>query len=207
MNSEFSEFSYGYSVVDELVNWYGSTLVSAPEFPTTVAEARKGYDVSLQMPSFALFLQFKASDCMVRTTADETRRGDFSPPFYRMHLRRVNRSKQHELLLQLENQEHFVFYVAPAFHRASELNRAYFSRRVAVDSIWIRPSDIGPLPDNNYHHVSFQLPRRFIRYSEPQPLQGHYTFEDLTKHLRGKERAQNILFSPNNVSVSSKQAL
>lgn len=190
MHSEFSEFSYGYAIVDEMINWYGSSLVSAPDFPTTIAEASKGYDARLSMErGFSLFLQFKASDCMIRDTAFETQRGDFTPPFYRFHLRRMSKSKQHEVLLQLEQEKHFVFYVAPGFFKAAELNQAWFARQTSERSIWIRPSDIGQLPDDNYHHVSFTLPRKYRRYSEPKDLQGHYTFEVFKKSIRENLRA------------------
>ena len=187
MKSEFSEFSYGYAVLDELINWYGSPLDSVPEFPTTVAEASLGYDARISADGFALFLQFKVSDCMVKRTAFEATRGHFDPPFYRMHLRRISKSRQHELLIELENDQHFVFYVAPGFHRMLELNNAYFSREIAAKSIWIRPSEIGGLPDTKDHHVSFKLPSNFVRYSEPKHLQGEYTIKSLITSLQSRE--------------------
>lgn len=73
-----------------------------------------------------LFLQFKLTDWMTRRNACEVRTEGFTTPFYRMPLRALRRSRQHEMLLALESPGHVVRYVAPLFHQAAELNAAYF---------------------------------------------------------------------------------
>lgn len=117
MKSNISEFSYGFAVVNELVNWPGRDLTSAPYFPSLRREAHLGYDVKLDRPGLPLFLQFKLSDRMVRNNAKEIRDGVFprNSFFYRMHLRCGQSSTQHHLLLNLEDQGEEVYYVAPAF--------------------------------------------------------------------------------------------
>jgi hypothetical protein len=141
-----------------LINWYNTPLTAAPVFPSLQAEGQAGggYDLQLNRPSIPLFLQFKVVDRMERNTAAEARRSWLTARFYRMHLRPASRSKQHELLLKLENAGNEVYYAAPAFYEMSELNDAYPKRQVVARSIFIKPSAIGPLPDEKRHHIAFQ---------------------------------------------------
>jgi len=109
----------------------------------------------LQRPGIPLFLQFKLSHCMVRRTAQEVRAGIFDPPFYRMHIRPMRHSNQHEMLFDLENAGNDVYYSAPEFHTSEEFNEAYLTHQVWARSRWLRPSQIGLLPDDGDHHVAF----------------------------------------------------
>ena len=119
----FSEFSYGYAVTEDIVRSEGP-LRAAPSFPSLRREGTQGgFDVRLDLPGLPLFLQFKLSDCMVRDTAQEAGENILRAPFYRMHLRPRNRSRQHQLLLDLEATGNAVYYIAPAFHREEEFNR------------------------------------------------------------------------------------
>src|SRR5690606_27510589 len=55
---------------------------------------------------------------------------------------------------------------APAFHQPAELNDAYLSHTVKDRSLWIRPSWIGPLPDDRDHYIAFRHPGPCIFRSE-----------------------------------------
>lgn len=172
---EFSEFSYGYCVTENLALGAGP-LVAAPVFPSLLEEGQPGvgYDVRLQRPGAALFLQFKLVEQMVRGNAKEAKLGNFLPPFYRMHLRSRAISDQHQSLISLEQAGNEVFYAAPSFHTTGALNTAYGRREVWGRSFRIRPSDIGELPDNKGHHVSFTTPEGQWRfYSEEATRTGH----------------------------------
>lgn len=61
MDPDFSEFSYGYCVTDDLINGRGMAVKAAPVFPSLIQEGKKdgGYDVRLERPGLPLFLQFK----------------------------------------------------------------------------------------------------------------------------------------------------
>ena len=157
MKPEISEFSYGFALTNELINWHGLPLTAAPVFPSLYQEGQPGggYDVMLQRPGIPLFLQFKLSRCMTGRTTQEVKNYIFHPPFYRMPILPKPRSKQHQMLLDLENAGNEVYYVAPAFHTLGDLNCAYVVRQVALRSLWLRPSFIGPLPDDKSHHVAF----------------------------------------------------
>ena len=157
MKPEISEFSYGYALIDELINWHGTILTAAPVFPSLYQEGQPGggYDVMLQRPGILLFLQFKLSHCMTGKTTQEVKNDIFQPPFYRMPIRPIRLSDQHGMLLDLEKKGHEVYYSAPAFHTLCELNYAYVVRQVALRSLWLRPSIIRPLPDDKRHYVAF----------------------------------------------------
>lgn len=63
MKPLFSEFTYGYAVVDELSRL--GQLSALPIFPTLVQEGKLGYDVEVNISGMPLFLQFKRSDYLI----------------------------------------------------------------------------------------------------------------------------------------------
>lgn len=173
-NENFSEFSYGFALTDELIHWYGTTLTAAPIFPSLQEEGRVGGGYDVKLPGIPLFLQFKLSDRMERNNAVEVGRDNLLRTyFYRIHLRPLNRSAQHQLLLALESEANLVFYAGPAFFELAELNDAYRDHQVAQRSVFIRPSAIGPLPDDERHHIAFQDSSSSFgyRYSRPERVQ------------------------------------
>lgn len=185
MKPEISEFSYGYALTDELIHWHGTALTAAPVFPSLYQEGQPGggYDVMLQRPGLPLFLQFKLADCMIRNTASEVRAGHFSAPFYRMHIRPIRHSEQHNMLLDLENDGNEVYYSAPAFHTSEELSDAYLNHQVKGRSLWLKPSQIGPLPDSRDHHVAFQIPGIPRFCSEPRKLEARGDLDEFTTQI------------------------
>jgi len=168
---QFSEFSYGYCLTEDLIVGQGMPLSAAPVFPSLVEEGQTGvgYDVRFDRPGVPLFLQFKLVHQMIRGTANEAKKGHFQPPFYRMHLRSRRLSDQHESLLSLEQAGNEVFYAAPSFHTRSELNTFYAQRRVWSQSFRIRPASIGSLTDDKAHHVTFQQPGGTWRFYSEEP--------------------------------------
>jgi hypothetical protein len=168
---QFSEFSYGYCLTEDLIVGQGTPLTAAPVFPSLVEEGQPGvgYDVRFDKPGTPLFLQFKLVHQMVRGNANEAQKGHFHPPFYRMHLRRRLISDQHQSLLLLEQVGNDVFYVAPGFHTTNQLNTADAGRQVWDRSFRIKPSSIGPLPDDKAHHVTFQEPIGAWRFYSEEP--------------------------------------
>lgn len=156
MKPDFSEFSYGYAVTEELVHQYGSAVIAAPTFPSLVEEGKTGgYDVKIPLVGTPIFLQFKLSDWMKRKTAKEYKNRLMPLPYYRMHLRPTRHSDQHNLLMQLEAAGETVLYIAPEFHLPSELNAYYLSKTVIQNSAAFSPAAIGVLPTDGSHHVAF----------------------------------------------------
>lgn len=186
MRPNISELSYGYALIDELIHWRGTNLTAAPVFPSLYQEGQTGggYDVMLQRPGIPLFLQFKLSHCMVRINAQEAQDGLLQVPYYRMHLRPLRHSSQHEMLLELENSGNEVYYSAPAFHRSHELNEAYLNHRVRDESIWVSPSAIGPLSDDGDHYIAFRLNGPVLFRSEPQKIDNKIDFDAFTGRVQ-----------------------
>lgn len=196
---QFSEFSYGYCLTEDLIVGQGMPLTAAPVFPSLIDEGQPGagYDVRFELPGVPLFLQFKLVHQMVKGNANEAKRGHFTTPFYRMHLRSRLISDQHASLLSLEQAGNDVFYAAPAFHTTDTLNTAYAQRQVWLRSFKIRPTDLGPLPDDKVHHVTFQQASGTWRfYSDDPSREGHSpSTEEVTARLRQRivERGERSL--------------
>jgi hypothetical protein len=193
MKPQISKFTYGYALTDELIHWHGTNLSAAPIFPSLYQEGQPsgGYDVMLQPPGVPLFLQFKLADCMVFRSAREVKDHIFQPPYYRMHLRPTRESSQHEMLLALENQGNDVYYSAPAFHTNNDLNNAYFNHQTLNRSLWLRPSQIGPLPDDRPHYVAFQIPGIPHFRSEPRALDTKGDFREFTSRIEDAFRRKS----------------
>ena len=158
MSPDISEFSYGYALTETLISAVPRPIRAAPVFPSLLDEGKPGggYDVEIPFAGFPLFLQFKLSHKMVRDSAFEAQRGLITTPFYRMHLRPTKHSQQHPMLLELEASGAAVYYAAPHFDTPAALNAAYLSGQVVHRSVFFRPSEIGPLPDDGDHHLTFK---------------------------------------------------
>lgn len=196
MKPDISEFSYGYALTEELTEDY--ELIGAPEFPSLYLEGQEGggYDLKLPRRGMPIFIQFKRSYPMVRRSAREFKDGLLDIPFYRMHLRALKHSIQHNLLLRHEQNGNEVYYATPMFHTSIELNRLYLDKTVLRHSILISPNDIGPLPDEESHHIAFR-PNSMTGYlcSEPEAIELRPSVDIINQILReivSSERARII---------------
>lgn len=211
MKSSFSELSYAFALTENLVNSLGLPLLTAPTFPSTAAEGKKGagHDLKLSMPGMSLFLQFKLSHCMRYASAKEFTSGKFhkkiggkTAPVYRMYLHPLKSSRQTSLMLKLEKRHGFVYYVAPLFHLPIDLSKHFFAKTVAQESRFLRPSVIKKMPDQNEHFVSFRRTGKPWRFSDdPVELEGAETQdqvlirirEELSQKISAKERVEESL--------------
>lgn len=170
MKPNISEFSYGYAITEELAGGAHGKVIAAPLFPSLYQEGKiGGWDVKLAFPSAVLFLQFKLSDRLTRSSAAECAAG-MTPDFFRMHLRRRDKSNQHHLLVELANAEQLVFYAAPAFSEQHELNAHYLSKAVVENSFFVHPHAVGELQDDLEHTVAFEPPSTFCLRSTPKMI-------------------------------------
>ena len=178
-------------------------VTAAPVFPSLRQEgAEGGFDVSISFAGSLFFLQFKLSDYMKRRSAVEWKKhGLFEPPFYRFYLRAKKYSDQHELLLELESQGNNVYYVAPKFHLTSELNDAYLNREMINRSIFVRPSQIGSIPIDWYHHVAFRDGYPAYLLSEPKKI-----IETINEELNLLNEIENITLR-NSDSILNRETL
>ncbi len=192
MRPEISEFSYGYALTEAIINDARlSRIVAAPRFPSLVEEGRVGgYDVELRFPSMPVFLQFKRSYRMVKRS--RIMPPHFTTPYYRMYLNPIRYSEQHPMLMKLEGSGEVVYYAAPRFDTLDEFNSIYISGQMIHESVFIAPSSIGILPDENEHHIAFER-NGSVGYllSEPKRVQGkiegEYFIPALLESLRKKK--------------------
>ena len=158
MKSEFSEFTYGFVLVNELTKVLSCTAV--PLFPSLREEGTVGggYDASiLSKKGTVLYLQFKLSENLRYRNARELKLPGHSLklPYYRFEIASKRISKQHSLLRKLEVSNPLTFYVAPVFHLDFEINAYWNCTEVTKRSVFIKPSSIGDLLDNNAHRIGF----------------------------------------------------
>jgi hypothetical protein len=195
--ASFSEFSYGYAITDNILHSGLPYTGHAPVFPSLLAEgsAGGGYDVRIPLRPVAVFLQFKIPQ-VVRRRSDYMPTG-FLPPYLRMHLR-TKHPNQHQLLLDLEATQPLVFYATPNFWSVDRLDRYFAAQQVHQQSLYIRPSAIGPLDDRS-HHVAYRRghPTVWVR-SEPFRLEAIPGSEQFAKEVdiavRRAKRRESIAF-------------
>lgn len=153
MKRKISEFSYGFVLTHELVHVYDCWQVASTVLRTKPKKGKKQAEVGLALRGHPLFLQFKLSEFMQRRSAAEAKIAGL--PYFRFALPRRSQSNQHRLLIELEQRGHTVFYVAPLFHEAASLNSAFFDREIVTQSVFVKPSEIGELPDSRVHRVVY----------------------------------------------------
>ncbi|NQE61461.1 hypothetical protein [Caulobacter sp. RHG1] len=171
--SEFSEFSYGFALTHELANL--ESLAMAPIFPSLLAEGGPGggWDVNLEMAAAPLYLQFKRSQRIRRASGKEAKLSaeegyGLVAPYHRFAITDAAKSNQHKMLLELDNGEQDVFYVAPEFTSLAALNTHWRKGEVEDHSVLVRPQEIGAL-SNGSHSVAFN-PEGVWCFSKPKPL-------------------------------------
>jgi hypothetical protein len=157
MISEFTEFSYGFALTQELVQSGGPFGYWAPYFPSLIVEGKSGggYDVRIDRGKF-LYLQFKLSEYMVGGPRGAGQEDIIDLPYYRFWITPRQRSLQHKMLVQLEEKGAEVYYAAPIFHTEESLNSAFNSRTVADSSAFFSPAEIDYLQDDGSHCMVFR---------------------------------------------------
>lgn len=181
MKPDISEFSYGYAVTEELIQIFNAYIVGAPIFPSLYEEGKKGgYDVEIPIVGRPIFLQFKLSDYLYKLSAKESDK--LHVPYYRMHLRPLKHSKQHELLRTLESGGELVFYIAPEFYLPEELNDAYLNQQVLNRSAAFSPNEIGPVDAEDHYVIfeSFPSTKAFLCSDNPIEIHKHNLLKKIT---------------------------
>jgi hypothetical protein len=181
VDSQFTEFSFGFALTREIIDNSAFPILAAPELPSLIEEGGQGggYDVALNFGTL-LFLQFKLSEYMVGVAAGEAH--VIGVPYYRFSLMQTWQSAQHALLLDLEGSGEEVYYAAPEFWTQEQFNTAFLAPAVAANSIFVAPSWIGQVDDEDSHRVVFnQHAAHFL--SEPRKVRA----------LRGRQFLDQVL--------------
>ncbi len=179
--AQFSEFSYGYALTDNILHCGFPYTPQAPVFPSLIAEGSSGgFDVRIPLYPVPMFLQFKVPQIMRRASGKMPR--TFFPPYLRMHLR-TRRPNQHQLLLDWEGSGHITRYATPDFWRTRELDESFSKGSVHLQSYYIRPGSLGPLEEKP-HCLAYRQGRdEFWICSEPKKLEGHFAAEVFAREI------------------------
>lgn len=171
--TEFSEFSFGYALIDSIMHGGFDVEAMAPTFLNQRQEGNDGggYDVKIPLRPVPLFLQFKVPQILNRWGKNKPL--NFSLPYYKIHLRTNQNRHQHNLLVDLAKhckQPLSVLYAAPEFDSIKELDFYYSSRLITEHTAFFSPLDIGNL-DNKSHHIAYHSDISYAYlYSEPTLL-------------------------------------
>jgi hypothetical protein len=191
MKADFSEFTYGFSLVSELASALECAAVSI--FPSLIKEGQDGggYDVEMGMGAVPLFLQFKLSEHLKTNNAKEAKHpsGNISAPYRRFQITSSKWSKQHALLLGLGAKHEHVYYCAPDFYTNEDLTYLWNNGYVSDGSVFVHPTEIGPISDDQRHAVCFNGMTlgadTCYLFSDPKPLKNRSV-----KALRGAIEAE-----------------
>ena len=181
MRPGFSETTYGYAITNEFVRKYGKSMNILPVFPNIRQEGRiGGNDVQVM----GIYFQFKLSD-FLRANSGKYK-NQLGSDYFRFKIRPNRLSKQHELLLALEERvgKNLVFYIAPKFHLQEQLIAFFGTYQVIDRSFKIPPSKIGNLSYEKEHCVIFNLKDHYKVCSDDQYPYLHNTFnKDFSDYL------------------------
>lgn len=182
MKPDFSEFSYGFAFTHEYVN-RNPGLTAAPELPSLIREAERGYDLKLNYSGHPKFFQFKLSEYLKRENAIHWHH--HREPHYRVRVAtcvgpgRAYGTDQHSRLKHLAEKVDHVNYVAPKFHSETEFNNLFRRGEVTTNSIWAPVKDLPAATDNRIHYMTFtRTQAQPLWHSEALRLEGRFTAEE-----------------------------
>ncbi len=183
MKAEITEISYSMALTFELVTQYGFLTLGAPTFPSLHKEAiyKPGGD-NLSVP---LFLQYKLGDHIIGSAS--SLRGYWGVPYYRFLIHPRKKIKRQELMSQLENLGHLVYYLAPELHTMGELFDALMKTEVLARSTFWSPRAIGRFSEVERYTLAY---KRDLPYGVLQPgnirIEGAHKGEHLLTAIKGQ---------------------
>jgi hypothetical protein len=163
MKPEITDIAYSTALTFELVTQYGVMILGAPIFPSLQKEAI--YKTDMNTRGVLLFMQYKLSEHIVGTAS--SLKDDWGVPYYRFLIHPKYKNKRHELLLNLEELNNLVYYIAPGFHTRSGLYESLMQKTLLTNSTFWSPKAIGVLPTKtNSTTLSY---KRGIHYGILEP--------------------------------------
>lgn len=186
MKTEITDISYSTALTFQLVTRYNLLTLGAPIFPSLQKEAI--FSTNMNTRSVLLFIQYKLSEQIVGSASSLN--DDWGIPYYRFQIHPKNRNKRHELLLNLEDMNYLVYYVAPEFHTKSGLFESLMQRALLINSTFWSPKAIGALSQGERNTISY---KRDLYYGIIEPgkrkIDGAIKGEMLLSMINGKFEA------------------
>lgn len=186
MRAEFSELSFAFGLVSEISksNFFGK-IIGPPIFPNLNQEASLGYDVKL-LKGKSLFLQFKLSEEMVSALSKEWYY--YNQPYFRIKLHPNNKSKQHNLLVNLANiYGNAVFYSAPMFISNIDLNKYFMKNNILKNTKFINCKNLKTISGNQKHSICFVNHRKSMMFSDPFNIESSFNGEEVLGFISDQE--------------------
>lgn len=156
MNSEFSEFTYGFLLCNEIINKQRrrQTISDIPTFPSLLQEAKVGYDVEIPHRGLPLFIQFKLAQFLNFKSRAKCKSG-YTQNYYRMAIYRRRVSPQHNLLWALSIRQPHVYYAAPVFHSEGDFKKFFLHEEVRSNSVFIPLRRLNEIRDDDEHYITY----------------------------------------------------
>ena len=98
----------------------------------------------------------------------------------------ASRSKQHEMLIALQISGNEVRYAAPKFHARKDLDANFRNHSLLSRSLYVKPLEIGPLPDAQPHSYAFDAAGNHFFRSDPTLLKANNEYEVFVSELEAK---------------------
>lgn len=191
--SRFNEREFEFCFNAEFVRKNSNALVGTPIIPSQRMENVLGYDVQfrLQNGQFtrSLFLQHKVTSYAEhRSGKNASIYNCYNGPYFRFRIERLDKTRQHNLLVELAEKGEDVFYCAPIFVGIDSLQNHFVQDEVMDHSRFFDPEEMRRISDFEQHHVSFDPTGSFgFFHSEPTKLRTAHTWKDMLQRLDIKQ--------------------
>ena len=154
MKAEFSHYSYGIALAQELLRRGLPKASILPLLPGWPAAKEASKDTRVPSAGWPVFLRLTPVEYMLTPRA----RGwsTHEERFFRLRVDRAGRPRAHRLLKSLAEHEPEVYYVAPAFHRQSEFEQQVAAQQVVEQSQFIPLWQLPDLMARGRHFVTFR---------------------------------------------------
>lgn len=160
MSASFNEREFELIFNFEFMRRNASALIGTPIIPSQRMEGVLGYDVEFLLRNGhftkSLFLQHKVSGYVEHKGGTNSSIWNcYNGPYYRFPVGRLEKTRQHNLLVELAEKGEDVYYCAPVFVGFSNLQSYFIKMQVMDNSRFFDPEEMGMIADFNQHYVSF----------------------------------------------------
>jgi hypothetical protein len=152
----FSERIFEFAFNAEFVTTHSAVLAACPTLPSLQEEKKLGYDVAFELKCRGgstdfLFLQHKVARYVSTRHATNKHFFDFAGPYFAF----VLDNDQYNLIYGLANRGRQIYFCAPSFTSRRDIDKAFSSKSVCNDSVWLDVTKTGPIKDNHRHTIIY----------------------------------------------------
>lgn len=205
INWAFSEFTYGFGVIHEIINTFSDNgLKCVPYQPNLRVENEVGYDVALDKPGKPILIQFKLGQKMRRyrplSGGAPASQFPINGEYYRFKIPlNGDAGTQYRLLLEHENSpdKFEVYYMAPIFSDWDDFSTNLDSKTIYKNSLIIKPSEIASAITaqaltGNVHQVAYNAENQYV-CSEPTKIEKYDIVKIAEESNSGLKSSENSL--------------